>query len=982
MSSSSSEFSSDEEDEQQFLAATATAHAAGPPIHVVPEEREVTGQPCCVDAVQTAQSYEQFMVALAHLAEHWPAESEDNDDTAQQQEDHPATSYRALRAHLYGRFQRAFPLTAEMYAQWIDDTPSVREQTELYERAMGDYWSVPLTCAYLQFLHGRPLADAEIIEVNILADAWCYVDNDGEDGITSDTVKTAIDQALDTLGLHYTQGHEVWKVCRDILGERADEADATGVVKEKSTRSLFSRQMLLPLQQNDMVMSEFRAWNSYNTLDLDATQREVVIEIAHKRQTQFSPLYKKMNSYEDRLVAASSDPAAHETPEQIWLQYLNLVQYRVLPAIQEETLRTRVMACFFERAVASVCLSTALWTKYVAFVAEKDDSNAKLAICERAVRNVSFDSGMWNELLLEMERQHQSVQEITILVEEKLLERPAEALVMDQYHYLSVLLTYCDIYRRHACAQASGADRSLAFKHMHDIFTVCIAFMDTHFPSFPLGATQIMEYQAKCWMLPEDESARDRKLLHWEQLWAAILQKRSHEAEAWIAYYQECLRAGSYDRDVIRSRVFEAAIKVVTDYPVSIADLWLRFERENGDLKQFLHVRQLHAALLAKVAQAVANESVVPTHTDESIKDSLRKRKANDQPAKSQQKEPKRVKTAAKTEISAKAQSKATIKPVLAASSAGAVEEKKVAHERLTNEHTVFVCNIPKEATKDELQELFQDIPTLKEVRLVVKTRGTHIKSRGMAYVQFTDEQGVEAALTRNGQQFQSQNLSVELSKPKADSAAPAAPSEKRDGSWKTNPFTVYVGGLHAKGAEVTTEDRLKQVMDQVLATDNASASKVQKVSILIGKHGKPKDYGLVEFTEAETTTKCFTLLEELKKLLGDQVTLKPSRFSIDEILTQQQRQSSQKEPKQPVAAKPKGKKVPRDGPDTAPHAKPSSRLAIGSMSSSKMLMPRALRKKPAAAAATASDAPNDAPAVESKPKTNDDFRKLLLQQK
>lgn len=174
MSSSSSDFSSDEEDEQQFLAATATAHAAGPPIHIVPEDREVTGQPCCVDAVQTAQSYEQFMVALAHLAEHWPAESEDNDDAAQR-ENHPAASYRALRAHLYGRFQRAFPLTAEMYAQWIDDTPSVSEQKELYERAAGDYWSVPLTCAYVQFLHGRLTASPEVVELKAWADTWCFV---------------------------------------------------------------------------------------------------------------------------------------------------------------------------------------------------------------------------------------------------------------------------------------------------------------------------------------------------------------------------------------------------------------------------------------------------------------------------------------------------------------------------------------------------------------------------------------------------------------------------------------------------------------------------------------------------------------------------------------------------------------------------------------------------------------------------------------
>ncbi|POM70709.1 Hypothetical protein PHPALM_12817, partial [Phytophthora palmivora] len=78
--------------------------------------------------------------------------------------------------------------------------------------------------------------------------------------------------------------------------------------------------------------------------------------------------------------------------------------------------------------------------------------------------------------------------------------------------------------------------------------------------------------------------------------------------------------------------VFDEAVRRVKDAPIVLAESWLIFERENGDLTNYLRARRYHAKHRATVPiQAVA---VVPTmsytHTegDKKMKNA-KKRKSN-----------------------------------------------------------------------------------------------------------------------------------------------------------------------------------------------------------------------------------------------------------------------------------------------------------------------------------------------------------------
>jgi hypothetical protein len=86
------------------------------------------------------------MNALYHLRSRWPSE-----DVA---DESLINEFKGLRANLYARFHLAFPLTKDMYAEWIDDVSSLEEQQKLFESAAEDYASVSLTLGYLNFLNG------------------------------------------------------------------------------------------------------------------------------------------------------------------------------------------------------------------------------------------------------------------------------------------------------------------------------------------------------------------------------------------------------------------------------------------------------------------------------------------------------------------------------------------------------------------------------------------------------------------------------------------------------------------------------------------------------------------------------------------------------------------------------------------------------------------------------------------------------------
>lgn len=838
----------------------------------------------------------------------------------------------------------------------------------------------------------------------------------GEGGITRAAVDAAMEEAQRSVGLHFAQGHEVWQLCREITAERLDEDDATdeaarALTKEQALRTLFCAQMQLPLAENDLAMSEFRAWNTYNALEPDAEKREAAFAEAERTQTKtFALVVKKLKSFEQTIAAGFQDPAE---AERAWLQYINYVTHRVAPLLPSSRAGATVITgdelvvCLFERAVAALCLYPSVWAKYTEYVAAatggSDDSQPLLELCRRAVRNVSFDSTAWVELLLAMEQSPScSHESIVAFVETDLLTR-TDPLVMDQYHFLNLLLAFCDLVRRHAASSSPGERYTITAMEtvIEPALATSEAFLTRVFPEFAHGVSKLYEYHVKLWLFVDcGDAVKKHK---WQSLWQEIIAIRGAEAEAWVTFYQESARAsalGLLTSAEVRSTVFEEGLKQVKDYQLSLMELWVVFEREHGDLASFLRARRRRSALVlaATSTQLAEPSSATSTTSKRKLSGADDASSGNAKRAKHAPKEQQQQRQENKQSSKPHAEQKLKPKP----KPKSATDEKDHGHERFTNDNTVFVCNLSKQATEEDVKALFADIPSLKDVRLVVKQRGDRAKSRGMAYVQFTDAAGVNQGLTRDGQVVQGQPISVKRSEPPSASSSATKPlpaaakastsgakakaKAERDGTWKTDPCTVYVGGLNGDKSEdgasvdVADDDALAAAIKRAMDEAGETSVVVTRACVLKDKRGRPKNYGLVEVGSSDQVSVCLSLAAKVQGVLGPKVTMKPSRFSIAEILEQQQQQKAAKGPPANAAARtPKDKKARL--PDAAAHNRPSQRLALPSKAvttsaTSMSLMPRALRRKKEAAASTPASSEAGEP---KKPMTNDDFRQLMM---
>ncbi|KAH7487878.1 Squamous cell carcinoma antigen recognized by T-cells 3 [Phytophthora ramorum] len=1003
--SSSSGFSSDEDMAEVSDLPSASAFIPSVAVQVLDED-EGTGQnskpmspqaapegatassavlQCCQDAtdliLQSTKPldvpYEQFTAAIGHVTWHWPSsESAELEKRLQ--------SYHSLRAELYKTFQEAFPLTEAMYEQWIADCgvrgDAAEQLKSLFELSQGDYWSVPLTLQYLRFI--KESGDAAELQ-------------------------TAMDKAQKTLGTHFARGHEVWALCRELTTERFDEMEGElELLKERAIRDLFCKQMQLPLDQNDLVMSEFRAWDAYNTLDGDAAGS--ALEEASKRQSKlFAPLMKKLRGFEARVHAApgTEDAAA---PEQAWQQYLNFVKHRVAPLMSADKAAggtseegRQLVVCLYERAVSVMCLSPVIWSSYLDYLepdqadAEQTKSGDKLAVARRAVRNVPFDSSAWTELLIEMEWQGKPVEEISLFVRTELLARSSPP--MDQFHMLSVLLTWCDSVRRYASTGIDGESLEDTMQQVETlvggVFSECEQFLSTMFPDFLEGRMRLTEYQAKCyWALmppqgaPRLALATAMKVSKVNTVWKKMLSTPlGGQAATWISYLEATQHMSAFSVETLRAMVFDEAVQRVTDTPLALAEVWLVFERENGDLPHYLRARQYHAKHRGSVQLALAPQLTTRATSSSNAAGDKKLKKAKKRKSSEGNKQTKEKQPAAKRpkpNTSNHEKDDATKAMEIDEDKTEKRVEKKKVHESLTNEHTLFLCNVSRDASKGDIEAMFRDIPTLKDVRLVVKTRGDRVKPRGMAYVQFMDDAGVEAGLKRDGFLLHGHPLRVERSKPPPSSAStPAGKSAQGgEGFWKTDPLTLYVGALNREGSkEQVTEQQLQESLQQAMHSLGELVV-VTRVSILKDRHGTLKNYGLVEVAEPSQAAFCLANVAALQSKLGEQVTTKPSRFSIAHILEQQEKQQKQKQQRKAGTFAPTGRGgAGNKGGANAPHARPSTRLALPSSGSATSLMPRALRRKLAAQDSATKAKTDSATATTVTPKSNEDFRKMLF---
>ncbi|KAL0364956.1 UNVERIFIED_CONTAM: Squamous cell carcinoma antigen recognized by T-cells 3 [Sesamum angustifolium] len=644
-----------------------------------------------------------------------------------------------------------FPLTPDMWQEWTKDETTVSSGLEafhaverLYERGVSDYLSVALWCAYLNFVQEY---DPSVRECSAA-------------GISK--ARNLFERALTAAGLHVTEGCRIWELYREF--EQAiflTFVETDSGAKEKQTqriRNLFHRQLSVPLADLKSTLLAYKAWEADHESSIDVNSEEFEGLPSHV-VSAYQKALEMLNARSHLEEHISKKDVDSEKLEE-FMTYLKFEHSFGDPA------RIQIL---YERAIAEFPVSSELWLEYTKYL-DKTFKTARIVrdAYYRATRNCPWVGELWVRYLLSLERSHGSKEELSTVFEKSLLCTFSS---IDEY--LNIFLTRVDGLRRRISASSQVED-GLSYTAIRDIFQRASDYLSPH-----LNNTDKLLNMHSYWARLELKLGKD--LVAARGVWESLLKTSGSMLEAWQGYI-----AWEIEMDHINEARSLYKRCYSKRFPGTgsedICQSWVRFEREYGSLEDFdiaVHkvTPRLQELQLFRLQQESKDTGPAINERESSRKTTREKRKP---PSSSthEQSPAKRSKNMAqdlkKTKENDKGHprhsaeaSEAAALDVNKAESAGLQESKDKSSKRsvpFNDQCTAFVSNLSLQATDDDLRNFFADVGGVVAVR-ILKDKFTK-KSRGLAYVDFSDDAHLAAAVEKNKQILLGKRLSILKSDP------------------------------------------------------------------------------------------------------------------------------------------------------------------------------------------------------------------------
>ncbi|KAL6495053.1 hypothetical protein OROGR_030972 [Orobanche gracilis] len=561
-----------------------------------------------------------------------------------------------------------FPLSPEMWREWAKDEITMSSGVEafstvekIYERGVSDYLSVSLWCDYLNFVQEH---DPSVRECSA-------------SGISK--ARNLFERALTSAGLHVAEGHMLWELYREF--EQAifftiEETDSVAREKQiQRIRSLFRRQLSIPLAELNSTLLAYKAWEADNGSLSDSSELDgLPLHVGSVSEKALKMLNARAH-FEEKV--SKKDVDSEKLQE--YMTYLKFEHSSGDPA------RIQIL---YERAIADFPISSDLWIDYTQYL----DKTFKLST---------------------------------------VFEKSLQCVFSTFNEYLNIFLTRVDGLRRRICSSTAVED-GMDYAVIRDIF-----------------------------------------------------QNSGSMLEAWLAYITWEIEMGQinearsiYKRCYSKRFPGTGSEEIIQD----ICHSWVCFEREYGSLEHFdIAVQKVAPRLqelqLFRLQQESKNVGLATNERESSsMKNAREKRKPTSNPDNEQSPAKHRKTTAQKLKKTnenntdqaghAAEASEAAERDAKKSESSSQQTDHKFSRKSMpfNDQCTAFVSNLNLQATDDDLHKFFADVGGVVAVR-ILKDKFTK-KSRGLAYVDFSDDAHLTAALEKNKHTLFGKRLSVLKSDP------------------------------------------------------------------------------------------------------------------------------------------------------------------------------------------------------------------------
>ncbi|KAG9130341.1 hypothetical protein Leryth_004260 [Lithospermum erythrorhizon] len=630
-----------------------------------------------------------------------------------------------------------FPLSPEMWREWAQDEISVSSRAEsylavekLFERGVSDYLSVDLWCDYINFVQEH---DTSVNEYST-------------SGISK--ARALFERAITASGLHVAEGGRIWELYRKF--EQAILLNLQGndnELREKQIqriRSLFHRQLSVPLSDVKSTLIAYEAWETeQSTIGINSGDTGCLpshVATAHKKALDV--LSDRMHLEEQ---ISKKDLAESEKLQQ-YMIYLKLEQSSKDPA------RVQIL---FERAITEFPIYSDLWLDYTRYLDRTfKASNIVRKAYQRATRNCPCTGELWVRYLLCLERGRASEGEISSVFEKSLDSRLCT--FSSYYEYLDIFLTRVDGLRRRL-SEAVKVEEQLDFSVVRDTFQRAVEYL-----SLPLKDTDELMRMYSYWAYLEFNLAKDPVAAR--GVWESLLKISGSMLDTWKGYIEMEIQMGHINEArSLYKRCYSKRFPGTGSE--DICQTWMRFEKERGSLEDFDLAMQkvaprLEELQLFKLQQEIKSMGSSTDKRGITVENMPREKRKPVSSITDEESPAKRRK-----DISQKPKENNKQNKKQARDSPGAVklethngtqDQGNNVMQRLSNEKpkffkdqcTAFLSNLSLKATDKDLLNFFSEIGGVIAIR-ILKDKFTQ-KSRGLAYVDFSDDAHLIAALAKN----------------------------------------------------------------------------------------------------------------------------------------------------------------------------------------------------------------------------------------
>ena len=606
------------------------------------------------------------------------------------------------------------------------------------------------------------------------------------------------ERAVATTGLNYADGHLIWQAYR------AFEVSHTDAKTNERVKALFERQLKIPHAHLEKTLESARQWAAETSVDAGAFEKAHALGATAKTLRE---------PFEERLAPGPDGTA--KSPADLLRAYGNYIDFEISSGTGAR------VAHLYERALGALPYVGELWCDYAAYMYPSSDSAKEMSeLLERALRICPLSTALW-KFALKFARGDEFLRRALATK----FRAPAD---------------YADVLTAAFIASIQSGSWLNACSLVKDGFKSMVSsYSANSMAADAIGVLNEVTFYALAW---HDKSCHSDVLRLFDDIREEAPFKTTTEFHIVHADFVTLATA-----DVARAlEIYDLALQRGVSEPMGMSKKSVEEKKRRRAGAEMLTSSRMR--ILATLPLSGKSESAYASYFEKSKYakaardygfDVACERLEAAAAAKARKNDvgSRRERAAARREgrLVGNTIARKRVRDVAADGDKVDVDLKGMDHDARVkalfperDSQTAFVKNLSWDVTESELEAFFGGLSGTVSVR-IVKDKDTG-RSRGFAYVDFSEESALNAAIMRSGQELKGRALDISKSRPPPptggrggrgdggrgrggrggrggrDSSAAPGPGRGRGGLGLT-PRAVRTDVEHAGGAPKTNAD-------------------------------------------------------------------------------------------------------------------------------------------------------------------------------